>query len=251
MRRFFVNSADVGDKEILITDKNDYKHIKTVLRLKPGDEVSISDGDRFEYRCSVKELIDDKGALFTIEDKQAIAGKSMFETVLFQGVPKASKMEEIIQKTVELGVTRVVPVFMKRTVVKGIEKYREKTDRFNQIAFEASKQCRRPVPAEVLPAIDFDEALEELDRCNLVIFSYEGEQGFTIKEFLMKAGREGVIREGMRIGIVVGPEGGIADSELSAMLDRGYMPVCIARTILRTETAAPAILAMIHYQFEL
>lgn len=251
MRRFFVDPVDVGEKEILISDPGDFRHISKVLRLKPGDVLAISDGDRWEYRCRLKEMREGQEAVFTIEDKQAIAGQSSYEIILFQGLPKAGKMSDIIKKSVELGVFRIVPVLMKRSLAKDIGKYRQKTDRFNQIAFEASKQSRRLVPAEVLPAIDFQEALEQLKACQIVVFPYEGEQVFSIKDFFLQLRKEGAIREGMRIGIVIGPEGGFSESEVSAMMERAYKPVCIARTILRTETAGPAVMAMLNYELEL
>lgn len=251
MRRFFINPSQVGERHIAISDPSDYRHISKVLRLAPGDLVSISDGVRWEYSCRLEEFKDGQEVLFVIEDRQAIAGQSANEIILFQGVPKSSKIETVIQKSVELGVSRIVPVFMKRTIVQGIDKYNKKNQRFNQIALEASKQSRRPLPAQVDPAIDFSQALLQLESCNLVIFPYEEEDGYTIKSQLRQARQDGIIKDGIKIGLIIGPEGGFSDNEAKALIDKGYRPVCIARTILRTETAGPAVLAMLNYELEL
>ena len=117
MSRFFVSPEQVGANVITIEDRNDLHHMKKVLRLAPGDEVDISDGFSWEYRARIEYLETDMAQL-QILDKQSFATEPSTLVTLYQGIPKQGKMETIIQKCVELGVHRVVPVFMDRTVVK-------------------------------------------------------------------------------------------------------------------------------------
>ena len=248
MSRFFVKPEDVQDKYIYLTDKNDLHHMKKVLRMSEGDEMDISDGSAWEYHVEIESL-GDKEAVLLILDKQKFAREPELLVTLYQGIPKASKMEEIIQRCVELGVNSVVPVFMERTVVVDKGNFGKKLDRWQKISDEAVKQCKRGIIPDVQDTVKFKEALPMLQNHDLILFPYENEDDRTIKDCLRE-----VVASGNRpktVAIIIGPEGGFADKE-AAMLDEiGAHRVSLGKTILRTETAGPAALALTMYELEL
>ena len=238
---------NIGAKTIEINDRGDIHHMKKVLRLRPGDEVDVSDTERFEYRAQI-ESIDDDGAILRIIDKQAFATEPETRVTLYQGIPKQGKMESIIQKCVELGVSEIVPVFMERTVVvdKG-NNMQKKVARWNKVSAEAVKQCRRGVIPVVRDAVKMPEIIEELSDYDLVLIPYEDEDKTTIKQVLRAEERS----PGLRIAVLIGPEGGFGGDEVTAVAAAGGRSVSLGRTTLRTETAGPAALAMIMYEMEL
>lgn len=250
MRRFFVNESNILDSEIFITDREDIKHISKVLRMVVGEHLWISDTAEFEYECEIASLSKDE-IVCKIHDKQRFAGESKIEVTLFQGIPKQGKMETIIQKCVELGVYKIIPVFTARTVVVDKDgKIQNKIDRWQKISNEAVKQCKRGIQPEVEDAIDFKNAVKLLeqnkDNNNLIIFPYENEENLTIKDVL-RMPREGI----ERVSIIIGPEGGFSDEEAQMLKSIGAHCVSLGERILRTETAGMATLAMVMYEFEL
>ena len=248
MSRFFVNERDIGDSEIVITDSGDLRHMRKVLRLKPGDEVEVSDSAKWEYRAVIEEIIDDS-AVLRITDKQAFAREPRIQVTLFQGVPKASKMDEIVQKCTELGVSEIYPVFMDRTVVVEKDGFGKKIARWRKVAAEAVKQCRRGKAPEVMDRLSFKEMIPCLGDFDLVLFPYENETGRTIKDAL----RESLTKDAKpeSAAVIIGPEGGFSDSEAEALKTFGADCVSLGKTILRTETAGLVALAMIMYELEL
>ena len=248
MSRFFVKETDIGDSEIVITDFGDLKHMKKVLRLKAGEEVEVSDSAKWEYRAVIEDIGEDS-ALLRIVDKQAFAREPSVHVTLFQGVPKASKMDEIVQKCTELGVSAIYPVFMDRTVVVEKDGFHKKIARWQKIAAESVKQCRRGKVPEVGDRLSFKEMMPCLKDFDLVLFPYENETGRTIKDALREAQTKAAKPE--RIAVIIGPEGGFSDSEADALKAVGADCVSLGKTILRTETAGPAALAMIMYELEL
>jgi len=251
MSRFFVPPENIGTSTIEIIDRGDLHHMRKVLRLHIGDEVDISDTERFEYRCRIESLEDDR-ALLTIVDKQSFAREPKTKVTLFQGIPKQSKMESIIQKCVELGVYEIVPVFMERTVVvdKGNNMAR-KVDRWNKISAEAVKQCRRGVIPQVRDAVRMSDVMGELKDYDLVLIPYEDEEKTSIKEVLRGENSVSSSDAGLDVAVLIGPEGGFSEDEVAAVAEAGGRSVTLGRTTLRTETAGPAALAMIMYELEL
>lgn len=248
MSRFFVKPEDIQDKYIYLTDKQDLHHMKKVLRMSAGDEMDISDGSAWEYHVEIESL-DEKEAVLLILDKQKFAREPELLVTLYQGIPKASKMEEIIQRCVELGVNSIIPVFMERTVVVDKGNFGKKLDRWQKISDEAVKQCKRGIIPDVQDTVKFKEALQMLQNHDLIIFPYENEDNRTIKDCLRK-----VIASGQKpktVAIIIGPEGGFADKEAVALDEIGAHRVSLGKTILRTETAGPAALAMTMYELEL
>lgn len=254
MSRFFVGPENVGLNRIIIDNKDDLHHMTKVLRLKEGDEVDVSDTVEWEYRAKILSM-DSQEAQLEILDKQAFAGEPSVEVTLFQGIPKQGKMETIIQKCVELGVHEIVPVFMDRTVVKDKGNLQKKTDRWNKVSAEAVKQCRRGIIPRVAEPIKSKDLTERFADFDLVLFPYENEKGKTIKEALLTATNPmyqeitGNVLE--RVALVIGPEGGFSDAEAEQIVAAGGESVSLGKTILRTETAGMAALAMIMYELEL
>ncbi len=243
MSRFFTEPENISDRYIYITDKDDLHHIKKVLRLKAGDTVEISDGQKWEYEGVIEEITATEATL-RITDKQSFAREPETRVTLFQGIPKAGKMDMIVQKCVELGVDSIVPVFMERTVVNDNGKVSKKTERWQKISDEACKQCRRGIVPAVADAIDDCEMMNMLEGFDLVLFPYENETGNTIKDSLRN-----LKNKPETVAIVIGPEGGFSDSEAKEL--KKYECVSLGKTILRTETAGIAALAMTMYELEL
>ncbi len=254
MARFFVEPENIGGNLIVINDRDDLHHMSRVLRLSEGDEVDVSDTIEWEYHTRI-ESIEKEEAILRILDKQAFAGEPAVEVTLFQGIPKAGKMEMIIQKCVELGVHEIVPVFMERTVVVDKGNFGKKIERWNKVSAEAVKQCKRGIIPEVLSAVRMEEVFEAFADYDLVLFPYENEKGTTIKEALLTAANpmyEEITGNHLeRIAVLIGPEGGFSDDEAESIVAAGGESVSLGRTTLRTETAGMAALAMIMYELEL
>ena len=245
MSRFFVSAADIDGAEVRITDAGDIHHLSQVLRLGIGDEITVSDSFEWEYICVIEEITKE-AVVCRIEDKMKFATEPFTKVTLFQGVPKGQKLDDTVRKTTELGVSGIVPVFMKRTVVKDNGGYSKKVARFRTIAVEASKQSGRNIVPDVNDAVGFNEMMKMLESFDLVLFCYENEDKRTIKDAL-----EGLEKRPVSVALVIGPEGGFADDEAERLQDAGHQPVSLGRTILRTETAGTAALAMIMYGLEL
>lgn len=267
MSRFFTDTENIGTNTITIDNTDDLHHMMKVLRLKEGDEVDVSDGVQWEYRARIESLSREEAELLIL-DKQAFASEPSVKVTLFQGIPKQGKMETIIQKCVELGVYEIVPVFMDRTVVVDRGKFGRKIERWNKVSAEAVKQCRRGIVPHVTDPIKTVDMLRDrdnsgtpdmLEEFDLVLLPYENEKGTTIKDVLRRAagGQETAAggRPGSgspeRVAVIIGPEGGFSDEEAIAIIGAGGKSVSLGRTILRTETAGMAALAMIMYELEL
>ena len=244
MPRFFVTrSQDAGD-EIVIRG-NDVNHIKNVLRMHPGDELSISDGQGTDYFCRIKTMEREEIGL-SIENSWNSYVELPVHLYLFQGLPKSDKMELIIQKAVELGVYEIIPVRTSRVIVKLDEKKEEKKRaRWQQSAEGGAKQSGRGIVPEIKPVMDFKEALDYASSLEGMIIPYEKAEG-------MKETRK--IISGLKgkksIGIFIGPEGGFDPKEVEAAMGAGASPVTLGRRILRTETAGLAMLSVLMVEFE-
>lgn len=251
MIKFFVNEDAVTSSRIYLEDPQDRKHLTRVLRAKVGDAVTISDGSGWEYETEI-EKIEETGVTLRITDRQKDATEPETRVTLFQGVPKAAKMETVIQKTVELGVDKIVPVFMARTIVVEKGNFSKKLLRWQKIADEAVKQCKRGVIPQVEQPLDFDGMLKTLAEYDLLICPYENEEGRTMRDCLLDAKRENGEKP-KKIAVMIGPEGGFADEEIEKLreLPQPVETVSLGKIILRTETAGMAALAMIMYEYEL
>lgn len=214
MYHFFVPEA--GEGPVLSITGPDVNHIRNVLRMKPGERIVISNGADRDFYCVITEIRPDE-VLAEVLPEAVEESELPARLVLFQGLPKGDKMEFIIQKAVELGAWKVVPVAMKRSVVKLDEKkQRSRIPRWNGIAESTAKQSGRRVIPEVTTVKSFREALELAESMDLILIPYENERG-------MEATREALeeLRPGMTAGIFIGPEGGFDAAEIEAARTRG------------------------------
>lgn len=246
MQRFFVEPHQIDEEahQIHITG-SDVNHISNVLRMKTGEELWISDGSKHEYRCTIESFEPDE-VLLHIVYSQEPEYELPCRIYLFQGLPKADKMELIIQKAVELGAYEIIPVETKRCVVKlDGRKSAKKTARWQQIAESAAKQSKRMLIPNVHEVLTFREALKYAESMDVRLVPYELARGMQeTKEIL--AG----IEPGQSVGIFIGPEGGFEEKEIEAAIEGGAKPITLGRRILRTETAGLAILSVLMFQLE-
>ena len=246
MQRFFVEPHQIDEEahQIHITG-SDVNHISNVLRMKTGEELWISDGSKYEYRCTIESFEPDE-VLLHIVYSQEPEYELPCRIYLFQGLPKADKMELIIQKAVELGAYEIIPVETKRCVVKlDVRKSAKKTARWQQIAESAAKQSKRMLIPNVHEVLTFREALKYAESMDVRLVPYELARGMQeTKEIL--AG----IEPGQSVGIFIGPEGGFEEKEIEAAIEGGAKPITLGRRILRTETAGLAILSVLMFQLE-
>ena len=246
MQRFFVEPHQIDETahQIHITG-TDVNHISNVLRMKQGEEVWISDGGKKEYRCAI-EAFSQEEVLLHIIYAQEPDYELPSRIYLFQGLPKADKMELIIQKAVELGAYEVVPVETRRCVVKlDGKKAAKKVDRWQQIAESAAKQSKRMLIPNVHQIMTFKEALSYAQSMDIRLIPYELAKGMQETKEILTA-----IEPGQSIGIFIGPEGGFEEKEVEAAIEEGAKPITLGRRILRTETAGLAILSVLMFQLE-
>lgn len=244
MPRFFAQEDQIGEKQILITGQ-DVNHIRNVLRMEIGDDVTVSDGRGTDYFCHIAGIRKDLVEL-DIEDSWPSYVELPSRIYLFQGLPKADKMDLIIQKTVELGVFQVIPVITARTVVKLDQKKQEKRlERWQAISKSAAMQAGRGVIPQIGPFLSFKEALDMCSGLDLGLMPYEKAIGMTEAKELVSAA------SGYHdIGIFIGPEGGFDESEAQAAKERGLNLISLGRRILRTETAGMAMLSILMFSLE-
>ena len=246
MQRFFVEPHQIEEAahQIHITG-TDVNHISNVLRMKQGEEVWISDGGKKEYRCAIEAFSPDEVLLHIIYAQEPDY-ELPSRIYLFQGLPKADKMELIIQKAVELGAYEVIPVETKRCVVKlDGKKAAKKVDRWQQIAESAAKQSKRMLIPHVHEVITFKEALKYAQSMDIRLIPYELAKGMQETKEILAA-----IEPGQSVGIFIGPEGGFEEKEIEAAIDEGAKPITLGKRILRTETAGLAILSVLMFQLE-
>lgn len=246
MYQFFVKPEQICGNEICITG-NDVNHIKNVLRMKIGEEIAVSNGmDNKEYRCEIAEIGEEEircQLRFIKEDGLELPSK----IYLFQGLPKADKMELIIQKAVELGVYEVIPVATKRAVVKLDEKKaKSKIARWQGISEAAAKQSKRRVIPEIKEVMTFKQAVAYAADMDIKLIPYELADGMqTTKEIIDS------IMPGQSVAIFIGPEGGFEEAEIEAATESGIKPITLGKRILRTETAGFTILSWLMYRLEM
>ena len=244
MPRFFVGTDQISDKDIVITG-TDVNHIRNVLRMTPGEEVTVSDGQGMDYFCRIAELTKEEVRLDIVDSWHSFV-ELPAKIYLFQGLPKADKMELIIQKAVELGAYAVVPVETRRCVVKlDAKKAQKKVTRWQQISESAAKQSKRMLIPEVKNVMSWKEALAFAKGLDVVLIPYELAQG-------MKETREilAAIQPGQSVGIFIGPEGGFEEEEVRDAMEAGGKPVTLGKRILRTETAGMTMLSILMYTLE-
>lgn len=243
MNRFFVQPENISDSHIVIDNKEDVNHITKVLRLCINNIIIVCDGFRNDYEVVIEE-IDKSFVKAKIIKQYENKNEPDIDVVLFQGLPKSSKMELIIQKAVELGVNRVVPVITERTVVRLEDKktINKKVERWQKVSSEACKQCRRGIIPQISHPLKYEQAIEEAKSLQTVLFPYENEHSNALKGILRC---EEKIKS---VGIFIGPEGGFDNQEIDIALRNNFDVITLGPRILRTETAGLAVISVIMYE---
>lgn len=244
MYRFFIEPEQVHNKVIEIIG-SDVNHISNVLRLKISDEVTISDGQGTDYYCIISEILKETINL-AIQYQCDSTYELNKQMTLFQGLPKKDKMEWIIQKSVELGVHGIVPVKMKRAIVKLDDKTAaKKQTRWQNISASAAKQSKRSIIPEVSLPVTYREMLLRLSEMDLILVPYESAKGMTYTREVLSnlSGYD-------KIGIIIGPEGGFDDNEIQQLEEMDAKIISLGKRILRTETAGMTLLSYLMIQLE-
>ena len=219
MPKFFVNSNQIENEKITISG-NDVNHIKNVLRKKINDEITICNASTSkDYLCQIIE-INESNIICSIKEKINTEVESNIKVTIFQGLPKADKMELVIQKSVELGVFDITPVEMKRCVVKLNEKEKiKKIQRWQKISEVAAKQCGRSMIPQINNIISLQNICNLHDKYDIVLVAYENEKEVTIKQELKKI-KEKYNNKEIRIAVIIGPEGGITPEEVTLLQEQ-------------------------------
>ena len=225
MPRFFTN--EINEEQITLTG-SDARHVGRSLRMKPGEAVTVC-CNGIDYNCTISRITEDTVYL-DLAEKVRCAAEPSVEVTLFQAVPKLDKLEFIIQKCVELGVSRIVPVLTRRCISRPDSKdFAKKLQRLNKIAEEAAKQSGRGMIPEVTPVVSYKEALTMMSRLDRSIILYEEEGGVGFGQ---------VPLDGVKsVGLLIGSEGGFDQEEASAASDAGAVRIWLGKRILRCETA--------------
>ncbi|MCR5420438.1 MAG: 16S rRNA (uracil(1498)-N(3))-methyltransferase [Lachnospiraceae bacterium] len=247
MYQFFTDSGNICGKDIYITGQ-DVNHIKNVLRMRIGEEVSVvTQTEDKEYRCEIEAFEEDRVHLklrFVKEENVELPNR----IYLFQGLAKSDKLELIIQKAVELGVYEIIPVKMKRCVVKYDGKKEEaKVLRYNAISEAAAKQSKRRIIPRVSPVMTFGEAIKYCEAMDIKLLPYELADMKAMdktREILKN------IEKGSSIAVFIGPEGGFDDTEVDKAVEAGFEVITLGRRILRTETAGMTVLSWLVFLLE-
>lgn len=244
MYHFFVTPAQIADGYAVISGQ-DVNHIRSVLRMKPGEQIAVRDGISRNYICELEDIGPEEVRARIVSEEQA-SGELPARLYLFQGLPKGDKMELIIQKAVELGAYQIIPVATRRAVVKlDQKKEAAKVKRWNAIAESAAKQSGRMLVPEVTGVMSLKEAFRYAEHFDINLIPYELAEGMKETRRIL-----GQVQPGMQAGIFIGPEGGFDVEEVEQAQAAGIHPVTLGRRILRTETAGMTMLSILMFQLE-
>lgn len=252
MPKFFVNNEQINDNTIIILGE-DVNHIKNVLRYKEDDEIIV---------CNICDSSNYLGKIINLEKTHIVCDivkklESNAETKTYihilQGLPKNEKMELVIEKAVELGVKEFTPVSMKRCIVKLDDKTKvKKVERWQKISEIAAKQSGRDMIPKINSVNSLEYVYKNLKDYDIVLVAYENEKNNTLKDELIKLKHENEekIESGLKIAVLIGPEGGIEEQEIEFLKNNGAHIVTLGNRILRTETVALSVASVIIYEFE-
>ncbi len=238
MNRFFTD-AEISGNTVTLTDETVH-HIKNVLKLREGESLILIKNQK-ELLCNI-DKIEKNSIIVSVMEALDSSSENPYSVTLFQGIPKGDKLDFIVEKAVEAGVSQVIPLKMKRSIAKieGKDVFK-KVERFQKIAKSAAQQCGRLI----IPAIGDPVTVKQVDwsRFDLKLLCYEDEKKTTLKEVLQQ------FESPKSIAVVIGPEGGISEEEATYLLTQGFCAVSLGSRILRTETAGLYTLANLNYQF--
>jgi len=246
MPKFFVKTNQIYNNEYIILENEDTRHIKNVLRMKENEEINIANKDTSEnYLCIIDSFQSDTVKCKILKQYQSVSELKV-QMSIFQALPKAEKMELIIQKCTEIGVHNFIPVVMERCIVK-IDKKSEvkKIERWQKIAESAAKQSGRDIIPEVKNIINLKKLCQLVEKYDIVLVAYEREKINTLKSELMN-----IKNKISSIGIIIGPEGGFEEDEIKLLKQNGVKAITLGNRILRTETASIYLSSILTYELE-
>ncbi len=234
--RFFCFKEDIK-KEFITLKKEDRNHIVKSLRLGIGDAIDVSDRIDTIYKTKISSVSPKEISLEIIEKRKFSPKK--IKITLFQSLLKGQRMDDLIKKTTELGVEEIIPVFTSRTIKKYNERgLKNKLARWKKISLEASMQSHRDKPSDVKNPIYFDNLIDTAEKFDIFILTWRGEKKRRISDIKFNMGIS-------KIGYIIGPEGGFSPDEASLLISKGAISVSLGKNILRSETAAVAVMAIL------
>lgn len=247
MPKYFVDSNQITENKINIIGQ-DVKHIKTVLRLKINDEITVCNKEeQTNYIAEIKEINIDNIICNIVNRKVNEHSEPDTYIHLFQGLPKFDKMEYIIEKCTEIGISEITPLQMTRCVVKLDEKKStDKLIRWQKISEVAAKQSGRDIIPKINRIIKFKNIFEKLNNYDIVLVAYENESQIKLKEVFNKL----KMKKNLKIAVIIGPEGGIDKSEIETLIEKDVISISLGPRILRTETASLVLASNILYELE-
>jgi 16S rRNA (uracil1498-N3)-methyltransferase len=244
MPRFFLLS-EKAENGVFEIRGDDARHISFSLRMRQGEMLTVCDGEGTDYECKIV-FMDGESVRLEVMSSRRTQTEPPLEICLYQSVPKGDKLEYIVQKAVELGVSRIVPVYSSRCIVKPDAKSEEKkTLRLSRIAHEAAKQCGRGRIPSVMPYMTYAEAVRACGENAFIC--YENERSFSLKSYLRTLSE----KNAGTLSFFVGPEGGYSEKEIALAAENGIPAVELGPRILRCETASGFVLSSLTYEFEL
>ncbi len=249
MYRFFIERKNIDlDSGICRITGSDVNHIGNVLRMKRGEQVLLSCGEKedpVEYLCEIEEVRSEEVAARILEFRKS--GRELpSDLYLFQAIPKGDRFETVIEKSVELGVHRIIPVLSARTIVKLDEsRARKKAARWNALSLTAAKQSKRAfVPGVELP-VSWNKALETAKKLDRILVPYENAEGIAHTRQILES-----LKRGESVGIFIGPEGGFEEKEIWQLQEQGAEVITLGHRILRADTAGITVLSLLMMQLE-
>lgn len=242
MARFFISQEDIQGDVLYV--KEDAHHILHVLRLGAGDVLTLCDGEGGEYLCRI-ETVNEKGICCRKLSYQRSCAEPAVWITLYQGLPKGDKMDWIIEKSVEMGVSSLIPLELSRCVSRPDQKkIGAKVLRWNKISRSAAKQCQRGRIPKVEEPLRLDEAIRQFASYDLVLVCYEEQKGHSLRRVL-----QAFQQPPGKIAVLIGPEGGLEEEEVSKCVQAGALCAGLGPRILRTETAGMTAAALILYEY--
>ena len=245
MSRFYVDPSAVGPESIRLEGPA-VSHIRQVLRMRSGDDLTLCDGAGTDYDCRILSF-EGNACIAQILERRQTTQELPVRSTLYQGLPKKDKMELIVQKAVELGACEIVPVMGRRSIAKleDPKKESKKLERWNAIAQGAAEQSGRGILPKVRPVLSFSEAIREMAALDMGILPYEKASGMLKSRELIKRAAAG-----QTAGVLIGPEGGFDPEEVRQACEAGIHTISLGKRILRTETAGMSVLSLLMTEAE-
>lgn len=253
MPKFFISPGEISGSTVVLGGEK-AQHITKSLRMSPGERVTLCDGEGTDHLCVIDSV--GREVTLTVEESRPSAGEPPYRAVIYQGLSKGDRFDTVVQKSVECGAYSIVPVQTERATVRlSREDCHKKNVRWQRIAESAAEQCGRGIVPQMGGLATFAEAIAAAKEADLALFCYENEDGVTLRTLLedFAGSRGGGVPT---IAVIIGPEGGFSDREAALAKETAaeyahFRSVSLGSRILRTESAAPFVLACVSMALEL